>query len=85
MTLVFSDLTESDVTSRFSGTVMTFSKASDAGQKVMVSGWVAEKHSVVFASGMSSFATCASVASPTLAQAKATRAEVWKATDLATA
>ncbi|MCR5258457.1 MAG: hypothetical protein K6E40_09910 [Desulfovibrio sp.] len=87
MCLVFSGLSASDVTSSLRGTTMTFAKAADASQKITVSGWGAETPSVVFASAgaMSAFSAWASVASPTLAQAKAARAEVWKAAGLAAA
>ncbi|MBO4295295.1 MAG: hypothetical protein J5863_00845 [Desulfovibrio sp.] len=87
MCLVFSGLKSSDVTSRLSGSTMTFAKATDASQKITVSGWAAETHSVVFASAgaMEAFGVWASAATPTLAQAKEARAEVWKAAGLAVA
>ncbi len=85
MCLVFSDLKASDVTSSLRDTTMTFAKVADASQKITVSGWAAETHSVVFAPGMSAFAAWASAATPTLAQAKGARADVWRAAGLAAA
>ncbi len=78
MSIVFDGLAEADVTSSLAGSVMTFAKASDASQKITVSGWAEETHSIVFASGMSAFDVWKSAASPTLAQAKAARTEVWQ-------
>ncbi|MCR5257812.1 MAG: hypothetical protein K6E40_06605 [Desulfovibrio sp.] len=86
MCIVFSGLASSDVTTKLSGTTMTFAKKADASQKITVSGWAAETHSVVFASvgAMAAFGAWASAASPTLAQAKAARQDVWRVAGLAT-
>jgi hypothetical protein len=85
MSIVFNGLAEADVTSSLAGSVMTFAKASNASQKITVSGWAAETHNIVFASGISAFNAWAAATAPTLAQAKAARTEVWKAVGLAVA
>jgi hypothetical protein len=71
-----------DVSSSLSGTTMTFAEATDDSQKITVSGWSAETHSVAFASAgtLESFGEWASAASPTAA-----RNEVWQKAGLATA
>ena len=83
MTLVSSGLSRGKVTSNLRGGVMTFAKRSDRMQRITVSGWNAETHSAVFASGMNAFGAWASAASPTPAQAKVARTEVWMVAELA--
>ncbi|MCR5259750.1 MAG: hypothetical protein K6E40_16545 [Desulfovibrio sp.] len=85
MTLVFSGLARADIASSFRDGTMTFAKKSDRMQRITVSGWTAETHSAVFASGMSAFGAWAAATSPTLAQAKAARVDVWQEDGLAAA
>lgn len=85
LALVFKDLTASDVTSSLSGTTMTVKKKADPRQTVTVAGWDANRHSLVFGGAMSAFDAWAKATSPTAAQAKAARAEVWKKAGLAVA
>ncbi len=78
LALVFKDLKVADVTSSLSGSTMTIAKKADASQKITVAGWDSARHSIVFGGAMSAFNAWASAATPTLAQAKAARTEVWK-------
>ena len=78
LALVFKDLKASDITSSLAGSTMTIAKKADAKQKVVVDGWDANRHSLVFGGTMSAFNAWAKSASPTAAQATAARTEVWK-------
>ena len=71
MTLVLAGLKKSAVKTKLTGTNMTITKKSDAGQKIVVKGWSAETHRIVYnatAAEMKAFTAYLIAASPTDAQ-----------------
>ena len=67
------------MTSSLAGTTMTFSQATDAMQKVTLEGWATQSGAIT------DFEEWKTATASTLAQAKASRAEVWKTAGLDTA
>ena len=85
MTVVFKSLKASDVVSSLTGTTMIFAKKTDTKQTVTVKGWSSTTHSVVFGGAMNAVAAWAKAATPTNAQIRAARTEVWRKAGLAAA
>ncbi|MCR5259849.1 MAG: hypothetical protein K6E40_17085 [Desulfovibrio sp.] len=78
LSLVFKDLKKTDIVQTLKGTTMTIAKKADAKQAVVIDGWNASTHFIVFGDTMKSFDKWLSATKPTDAQTSAARTEVWK-------
>ncbi len=86
MTLLFKDLTASDIVQKLSGTTMTITRASDANQKITVKNWSDSTHNIVFGSSMTKFnAFLKAGTTPSSDVTKAAQKEVWQKAGLASA
>ena len=82
MTILFNGLSSSDVDVEILGSEAIISRKSDSSQNIVVEGWNAETHNIVYGGTLSAFNAYVNAASPTQAQQDAARTEVWKKTGL---
>ncbi|MBQ7606859.1 MAG: AIDA repeat-containing protein [Desulfovibrionaceae bacterium] len=85
MTLLFKDLTSSDIKKSLSNNTMTITKKNDSSQKITVKGWSNDTHDIVFGNSMTAFNTFLKKTNPTTTQISAARKEVFKKAGLASA
>ena len=85
MTLLFAGLTSSDITAVRSGNDPLITKKADSGQNIVVEGWNDATHKVVYCDTLTEFTKYLNAVSPTSAETKAARNEVWQKAGLASA
>ena len=83
MTLVFNGLTKSKVKTSLKNSTMTITKANNSSQKLVIEGWNAATHNIVYTSGLTKFNKYVQASKPTTQQMTAARTEVWKKSGLA--
>ena len=81
-TILFNGLSSSDVDVEILGSEAIISRKSDSSQNIVVEGWNASTHNIVYGGTLSAFNAYVNAASPTQAQQDAARTEVWKKTGL---
>ncbi|MBQ7586110.1 MAG: hypothetical protein IJU40_07675, partial [Desulfovibrionaceae bacterium] len=64
-TLLFKDLSSSDIKQELNGTTKIITKKSDTSQKITISGWSNNTHNIKFGSNMSNFAKYIKASNPT--------------------
>jgi hypothetical protein len=82
LTLLFSGLSATEITTVRSGADMIVSKAADSLQAITVENWNDSSHTIVYGETLSAFNVWLNAATPTAAQENAARNEVWQKTGL---
>ncbi|MBQ7457178.1 MAG: AIDA repeat-containing protein [Desulfovibrio sp.] len=84
MTLLFTDITKSALTSTLIGSTMTITKAADTSQSITINGWTNTTHSLVFGGTMTAWTQYARATNPSTQLTQSARNAVWQRTGLAT-